>query len=568
MAHQTIVRLLLPGAVLLTVVLVATRTGLEPPEASAAPVALAPPHFPRAEAACATEPLRATGTTYHVCDCGPGAAPGCIPGNDANPGTSKSSPWRSWSKASAQFASMAGGSTVAFCRGGAWTGLSGTGPMRNTRCSASSTCDMRDYDPQPVWGRKGDVAPVLQFKPGQKFMEMGWYQKWDLAPVRGFRFLNLDVVGSNDGTVHGVYVWGKVEDVEVCNMTFRDGLDGAYYGVVTSTIQRVNFHHNRVINNPFGVGPIQGTSCASDCVFDSNYMDLNGGASNRDHSIYVGSSPDPKGTFPNQRCASSGCYITALRTRITNNEIRRSARGLGTTCVGSILVVHEPHDGLVIENNLLYEPPGTASEGCFGIDVSSGNDAPGAFRGTVIRRNRIFNVGGVAIRISECPDCIVENNLIVADRFTGVGIKYPDERSQPPPDSLESTRGIIRNNTFFVPKGNKSVSAGIFAGHLGEGSGYVVANNALYGPHAVLDLGPGVQVNLGNRTSTYATWFVNPGPEPSMADFSPAPGSPLVDSGNAAHAAPTAIGSVLWSPTDRPAPRPVGAGPDVGAFER
>lgn len=536
------------------------------PGASPAPAADLPPGRP--PPACATELPRTTGVTYHVCDCGPGAAPGCVPGDDANPGTSRQKPWRSWAKASAKFHEMAGGDTVAFCRGGAWTGLRGTGAIRNRRCSPQATCDMRDYDPRPPGSRAIAGKPILQFAPEQKFAEMGWYQKWEEAPARGFRFLNLDVAGSNDGTVHGIFVWGKVEDVEVCNMTFRDGLDGAYYGVVTSTIRRVNFHHNRVVNNPFGVGPIQGTSCVEDCVFDANVMDLNGGASNRDHSIYVGSSPDPRGLFPDQRCASSGCYVTARGTRITNNELRRSARGRGGSCVGSALVVHEPHDGLVIENNLVYEPPGTASEGCYGIDVSSGGDAPGAFRGTVIRGNRIFNVGGVGIRVSECPDCVVENNLIVADRFTGAGIKYPDERASTAPGSLESTRGVIRNNTIYVPPGSRNVNAGIVAGRLGEGTGYVVANNALLGPRAVLDLGPGVAVDAGNRVAASGDWFENPSPEPGQADFTPRQGSPLVDKGSPAHASPTAPGSVLWSPADRGIPRPRGAGPDVGAFER
>jgi hypothetical protein len=548
--------------------LLAGRADAAQPITNSTPAIQKPPAGANRLPPCATEAPRASGTTYYVCDCGPGSAPGCVPGSDANPGTSKASPWKSWAKGSTQFATMAGGATVAFCRGGAWAGLSGTGAMRNTKCAASSTCDMRDYDPRPVWGRGGEEKPILQFAPGQKVLELGWYQKWDRTPIRGVRLLNLDLVGSRDGSVAGVHVWGKVEDLEVCNTTFRNGFDAAYTGVVTSTIQRVNFHHNQIVNNPFGIGPIQGTSCAADCVFDSNYMDLNGGASNRDHSIYVGSSPDPKGTFPDQRCASSGCYITAQRIRITNNEIRRSARGAGGTCVGSALVVHEPHDGLVIENNLIYEPPGTASEGCFGIDVSSGNDAPGAFRGTVIARNRIFNVGGVGIRVSECPDCIIENNLVVAGQTTGVGIKYPDERSQPPPDSLESSRGLVRNNTVYVPPGSRSMNAGIRVGTLGEGTGYVVANNALVGPRALLDVGAGVTVEVGNRTSTSAKWFKNPSPEPGLADFSAEDGAPLVDAGNATYASPSSIGSVLWSPAERAPARAAGAGPDIGAFER
>jgi hypothetical protein len=518
---------------------------------------------------CAAEPMRASGTTYFVCNCDPGAATGCIPGDDANDGTSRATPWRTFSKGALRFGEMAGGSTVAFCRGGSWANLSGTREIQNRSCSASSTCDMRDYDPRPVWGDGGEGKPVLQFGVSEWFVELGWYENYGIEPVRGFRFLNLDLVGSNDGSVRGIHVWGKVEDLEVCNMTFRDGFDAAYTGVVTSTIRRVNFHHNRILNNPFGIGPIQGTSCVADCVFDGNYMDLNGGASNRDHSIYVGSSPDPAGSFPDQRCASSGCYITAQRTRITNNELRRSARGTGTTCVGSALVVHEPHDGLVIENNLIYEAPGTASEGCFGIDVSDGLDAPGAFFGTVIRRNRVFNVGGVGIRVSECRDCIVEDNLIVAGRSTDTAIKYPDGPARPLPDSVESTRGIIRNNTVFVPSGPNSMSFGIYAGDY-EGTGYVVTSNLLVGPGASLQA---FSTCSGCETANFfsdsgASLFENPTTDPATSDFRPRAGTPPVDAGSPDHSSSTAIGSITWSPNDAGIPRPIGGRPDVGAFER
>ena len=85
-----------------------------------------PPPPASSPASCANEPMRTTGTTYYVCDCQAGSAPGCVAGSDANAGTSKSAPWQSWAKAMAKFKTMNGGDTIAMCRGGAWTQVAGT----------------------------------------------------------------------------------------------------------------------------------------------------------------------------------------------------------------------------------------------------------------------------------------------------------------------------------------------------------------------------------------------------------------------------------------------------------
>jgi parallel beta-helix repeat protein len=441
---------------------------------------------------------------------------------------------------------------------------------------------MRDY--APPWG--GTAKPILAFADGATFMAMGWYEEkgpsgWNTAPIRGFRIFNLDVVGSK-GTVRGVYLWGKVENLEVCGSNFRDGFGNAYVGVTTMTVRYVNFHHNRITNNPFGIGQIVGTSCLQDCWFDSNYMDLSGGPKNRDHSIYVGSSPYGGPNWPEaivgpnpQICQGTSrgipaCFAVAKGTRIVNNEIRRSAWGVGgTRCNASAIVVHSPHDGLVIENNLIFEPV-QGAPGCYGIDQTAGIDMPGAWNRTVIRRNQIFNVGGNGITVGNCKDCIVENNVVYGGTQ---GIQYPDPgnrcRSAPHAaamaeytcsGNLPDSGGIVRNNTVF---NGGPVTVNMIAG---AGGGWVAVNNAVCGPGAAMKAGSGTAL-AGNLTATSCPkWFTKPSGDPATANFTPSETSPLVGAGSSASVGASFIGTQPWSATDGGVPPD--SPPTIGAVRR
>jgi hypothetical protein len=547
--------------------------------AASAPPPTSPP--PTA-GSCDAEPMRTTGTTYYVCDCGAGSQAGCVAGNDANNGTSASTPWRSWSKAYTQFNTMAAGSTVAFCRGGAWNGLSSVlSEMRNQNCRADSasrapasgdvqTCDMRDYPTS--WG--GTHKPILQFASGQSFMTMGWYEDnnggWDASKVTGVRVLNLDLVGSNDGNEYSFYIWGRVQNLEICSNNFRDGWNFAYSGATTMTIKYVNFHHNRVTNNPYGIGAIQGVSCLQSCYWDSNYFDMNGGNQNRDHTIYIGGSPYGGSNWPTalvganpQLCQGAGgttaCYAVAKDIRITNNEIRRSAWGAGGNgCNASAVIAHTPHSDLLIENNLFYEPPGTAKDGCYGIDLTSGIDMPGYLLRAVVRRNQIYNVNGNGITVGNCKDCVIEHNLVVggsqAVQYPDPGNRCPSVAYPPTADytcsgNLADSGGIIRNNTVYNG-GDIAVNAM---------SGAVVTNNAVCGGTVTAPSGATVDHNLA--AGSCSGWFTSPGNDPTIASFKPGPA--LSGTGGTVSEGSGYISIQPWSPADDGLP-PSGP-PNIGA---
>src|SRR3954471_10602794 len=63
---------------------------------------------------------RADAASVYICDCGTGAAPGCVAGDDANAGACPATPQRTLGRAGNRFGSLAAGDSLLFCRGGAW----------------------------------------------------------------------------------------------------------------------------------------------------------------------------------------------------------------------------------------------------------------------------------------------------------------------------------------------------------------------------------------------------------------------------------------------------------------
>jgi hypothetical protein len=154
-----------------------------------------PPSIAEVAAACAAEPLL-SGAVYYYCDCGTGAAPDCVAGNDANAGTDPSLPRRTIADAITRFNSMAANDTVALCQGGAFDATAGLsfGP---SRCSVGSTCnDLRDFSPttftstaMPIVNSGADVSRLFSVT----------------GDTGGVRILNLSLRGH--GTDYGFFFY-------------------------------------------------------------------------------------------------------------------------------------------------------------------------------------------------------------------------------------------------------------------------------------------------------------------------------------------------------------------------
>lgn len=537
---------------------------------------------PPSKASCASEPLR-TSNVHYFCDCQAGADPSCGAGNDANDGLTPAKAKRSFSAAHTLLQTMAAGHTVAFCRGGKWTGATGGGSyVRNPNCTAANTCDFRDYGsttlPRPILDGTGTTTNMFL---------MGWFRNYTNF-TKGYRFLNLDI---RNTPAMVWYIDGSVQDMEVCNVNLQDTSGEAIHTSTNSTCKRINFHHSTLtrVGTSFRANGM--LFACDDCAVDSNVFDYTGGPSYFAHALYVGSNPESCGAA-GAACnepvtGGSGIYSRTQRMRITNNKFTHSTPANGA-CVGVVIVVHEPHDDLLIENNHIYEPPSPEAGGCYGIGIGNGMDEPGAWRRAVIRRNQIYNTGYESLSIENCQDCDIDSNLIVSSYET-YAIKVPRHpyTTGVGPNLLNS-RTRVRNNTMYYTSTQPHTGGiGISVGT--EGTGYVVTNNSIfYNANTAqagwecfrMDLPAGNYTDRsGNACYSNVTdngsfksyisanpLFTNATNDPATANFTPTAGSPLVGAGSRTYFATPAIGAIPWSPFDTGVSR--GSAPDVGAYQR
>jgi hypothetical protein len=392
----------------------------------------------------ATLSTSATAATYYFSDCATGAT-SCTPGNDSNSGTSASSPFRSISKLTSMFNNGAPGDKFLLARGGAWANVSML--LRNYKTNATSPVVLDAYTPP-----SGATAkPILRASQGARLLDF----EDSGAADAGYLIQNIDLRGDNVGEA-GLFTWGNVSDITLNNMTiqgFRLGIQ------CTVNNQRVN-----VRNSTFKGNSSQGIlwECANS-VIENNTFDNNGfGEPIFDHSIYVNSSDN------------GAKNVTIRGNTLINNALNNGK------CAAVPLVAHGNIDGLVIENNLVYQAPNTSLDTCWGIAVDAGYGTAESFKRVVIRGNTVVNVGGIGIGCSSCISPIIENNVVVQESgpyLTGIAI--PDRPAST--GDAADTGGIIRNNSIYFgsPKSG-SVGVALVNGSVKSGSNVQVVSNLIH----------------------------------------------------------------------------------------
>jgi hypothetical protein len=473
---------------------------------------------------CDATPLRPKGRIFYYCDCdGAGADPACAAnngaGDDRNAGTRPTAPRRTLADALARFNGMEAGDTVVLCRGGAW--LSSGGQIRNPRCLAERTCDLRDYVPR--WASQKTARPRIEAPAGTTVLGM-------VAPGRhgGYRIWNLDIrepgdIGRGDGIV---FFYEDVHDVDVCNVR----LEGARLGI---NVQPSGAYDTRLTirgSQLYGSGFAALYGGTPGLLVDSNYFENNGLLSTMlMHTVYLIQHGDPPPAM-----------------RFVNNEIRTDSR-----CSGVMLVVHgQSPAGLVIENNLIVNEGGNAH--CYGIQTG-GSVLAGRFSNVEIRRNRVLFSGipgANAIEASACASCVVSDNVVMGG---GIAIGTSKGGTNGP------TTGVaVQNNSVF--KGVIRVAA--------QGDGYVVENNAVWtDDHSCIEVGAPTSRNAHNYCRSRGG--VAPGAlfaDAPRGDLAPIDQGPLAGRGDPEHFSPRSIGERAWSAADRGRTRtpPI----DIGAFQR
>jgi len=410
------------------------------PAAPAAPAAPTPP-APPAPPAPATPAPPPQGPAHYFSDCQSGAEAACVPGNNANPGTSASAPKQNLSGFDVN--SLPAGAQVLFARGGAWTEFRVV--LRNLNATPTAPIVFDSYTPS--WG--GSAAPWLKATTsGPAGFEFGTWQ--DLENDGGYLVRNLKLDGQ------GVSDWGlwlrdnlrhvTVENVEITG--FEIGVhtqSGAPHGVTSFTLRASFIHHNS------SMGML---GSATDMVVENNtFADNNFSGSAFNHAIYLG---------------GHGRNGVVRGNSFTNNSVNAGE------CTGGNLTVHGQWDGLVIEGNTITQA--ASAGGCYGISINSAYASAEWFRNLVVRGNTIVNLGNCSICITSAPGVVIENNVVVNTQARyHAGILLPDRE----PGAGDDVDGgaVIRNNSIYLAQ--PSAGEGISSGS-GSGSNVQVVSNLIY----------------------------------------------------------------------------------------
>jgi hypothetical protein len=280
----------------------------------------------------------------------------------------------------------------------------------------------------------------------------------------GVRFLNLSLKGGVGGTGirnGGIFLYEGAHDVTMCNLDF-DAFSLAVYNessgkTVTNNIKLTG---SRIVNS--SVIAYLGAGTNSEVSY--NYWDGNGGTNMFDHTLYI------------------SAHHPVSNMKVVGNYIHGQ---YGPTCLGAPIVGHAAIDGLLVENNVVDIDAAAATGGCWGIGFGFGGNPEAVYlRNSRFAGNIIKNGGNLALSVANCPDCVIENNLIIQDWTYGptgnwslIGIIVPSELARAGLDDV-SNRNLIRNNTIWFGPNATGGGTGIKVGT--EGTGHVIANNTVY----------------------------------------------------------------------------------------
>jgi hypothetical protein len=393
---------------------------------------------------------RAAGTIYYISDCAAGAAPSCVAGNDANSGTSQALPWKTFDKARGRFKTLAAGDQLLFARGGSFT-TAGSQPLEawvNANGSAANPIVVGAYT--PAWAIGGEGRPIVTNATGGIFV----FQR--VSPgvlTQGVVVRDLALRGGD--VDEGVWFYRGVRDVVLDNLL----IDGFELGVYLATPvtpadsnDAITLRNSRVINNS-GQGWL---GSGAGVVIENNDFENNGFAEAVfNHNLYVG---------------GIGSDVV-----IRGNRLFRSTM-VGGECRGVSLVIHGYNPRLLVENNTVVEELGAAGGGCWGIQINAVNARPETFAGSIVRGNKVIDAGNAAIVVANCPDCVIENNVVVhRQAFSVRGILIADGVLAP--DDAATTNVTVRNNSIYT---TASESLGITLGEEGV-SHSIVSNAIVYG---------------------------------------------------------------------------------------
>ena len=461
------------------------------------------------------------GTVYYTCNCLEGADGNCVSGSDGNAGTDPNNPWQTFEKVRNEYNSINAGDTIAFCRGGAFHSLDRV-RMDNDNCRENNRCVISDYT--APWASGDEARPIISAEEGAFHFSTGNVDHREGVVIR-----DLILKGVGDGSPgsinheNAIFFFNDMDHVLLDNLDISGFAIGVFVAEASPAAEGVDVENediilrNSKITDNYGQGWL---GAGRNLIIENNYFDNNGfGLAIKNHNIYI-SGHKKYGGAPNVRISGNELHHS---TMIEDSEGNRK-------CEGASLVAHGTMFNLTIEDNLIQEDVGGTKGTCWGIAIDSGYKKGENFDQLVIRRNRVVNVGNLAIGCSACYNSIIENNVVVTEEMSiaqmAIGVpNRPDGYN----DALTSNN-IIRNNTVYYngiqnpyPSEANLRVATIHVEEEGAGTSYVlnnvIMNNGIsdvltshgFSFDCIDEIGSGTISRAGNACVSSNPGFINVG---------------------------------------------------------
>jgi hypothetical protein len=380
------------------------------------------------------------GPVLYFSDCQTGAAVGCVPGNNANPGT-LAAPKQNLSGINLN--GLAAGTTLLFARGGAW----------NHAATRLENLNVTPTAPLVFDAYGSGAAPILRTASGTAFSVGGLWGNTTNDGGYTFRNLTLDGLGSAQW---GLWFVQNVRSVLVENVTITGfeiavhSAAGAPYGVNSITIRNSNISRN----SSMGLLGTMNDAVIENSLFEGN----NFRGTVLEHAIY---------------------YSGGRNTVIRNNRFLRNSVVNGV-CTGGNVTVHGMVDSLTIENNLIEQTAGTSS--CLGFSIIPGYTIAEWFRNVVVRGNTIVNVGTCAVCAGSAPGIVIEDNRAFKTNSEGLSSVTMPIGAGDALDAVDSNP-VVRNNLLCqaTPPANSRVVNINVSGAVVSGNELISGADALNG---------------------------------------------------------------------------------------
>jgi len=413
---------------------------------------------------------------FYVCD--NHATQAQYNGDDRNDGLSPLTAWRSFAKALQQINHLKAGETLAFCRGGQFyhsTEYAKANPIiSNTHARRDKPIVISSYVPDAsdpsaqqmpiIWDHSvrffKDKNPACDNKPencsGKPRNSQGPFQLRDsfqravhneglileqlilrsdhqrlrqIARQKGLKDwrklipsaainigMDYDDITIRQVEISGFRVGIRLLEKGPKNPTPESNADGNNERI---TIEQ-SFIHDNLEQGFIGV--------ADDLTLSHNIFINNGavpGLKNtvRYHNIYISRNVETAAIKLDQNSASQRVKIIA--NALHQSALFRPKTSSPLVCGGSSLSVHGSINELEIAHNLIWEEPGRASPGCWGIAISHGYSYKHfeAFYRANIHNNLVVNMGNVSIGCSMCDGATIADNTLWAGSDASKGYK-------------------------------------------------------------------------------------------------------------------------------------------------